>query len=148
MLFKMSTWCFDCTFSVLQASSKRQHHLNKHLYRPSTFLTSYEPPVYMDEDDERSAYYSSIQDPSADDSVSLLSSHNTNYWKPQRRYLYFYTCFFLYTSNLCFVIDPIPLTTPYVSSDLKDKDWLKLHVMCFWELVLYLTSSFKSISDT
>ncbi|XP_026230125.1 ZZ-type zinc finger-containing protein 3 [Anabas testudineus] len=51
-----------------KASSKRQHHLNKHLYRPSTFLTSYEPPVYMDEDDERSAYYSSIQDPSADDS--------------------------------------------------------------------------------
>ncbi|XP_033506124.2 ZZ-type zinc finger-containing protein 3 [Epinephelus lanceolatus] len=51
-----------------KASSKRQHHLNKHLYRPSTFLTSYEPPVYMDEDDERSAYYSSVQDPSADDS--------------------------------------------------------------------------------
>ncbi|KAM9845161.1 ZZ-type zinc finger-containing protein 3 [Aulostomus maculatus] len=51
-----------------KASSKRQHHLNKHLYRPSTFLTSYEPPVYMDEDDERSAYYSSMQDPSADDS--------------------------------------------------------------------------------
>uniref|UniRef100_G3PW63 ZZ-type zinc finger-containing protein 3 n=1 Tax=Gasterosteus aculeatus aculeatus TaxID=481459 RepID=G3PW63_GASAC len=51
-----------------KASSKRQHHLNKHLYRASTFLTSYEPPVYMDEDDERSAYYSSMQDPSADDS--------------------------------------------------------------------------------
>ncbi|XP_070775061.1 ZZ-type zinc finger-containing protein 3 [Enoplosus armatus] len=51
-----------------KASSKRQHHLNKHLYRPSTFLTSYEPPVFMDEDDERSAYYSSVQDPSADDS--------------------------------------------------------------------------------
>lgn len=27
----------------------------------------------MDEDDERSAYYSSVQDPSADDSVSALS---------------------------------------------------------------------------
>ncbi|XP_008277861.1 ZZ-type zinc finger-containing protein 3 isoform X2 [Stegastes partitus] len=51
-----------------KASSKRQHHLNKHLYRPSTFLTSYEPPVYMDEDDERAAYYNSVQDPSADDS--------------------------------------------------------------------------------
>uniref|UniRef100_A0A8D3D4V8 ZZ-type zinc finger-containing protein 3 n=1 Tax=Scophthalmus maximus TaxID=52904 RepID=A0A8D3D4V8_SCOMX len=51
-----------------KASNKRQHHLNKHLYRPSTFLTSYEPPVYMDEDDERSAYYGSVQDPSADDS--------------------------------------------------------------------------------
>ncbi|KAM6918563.1 ZZ-type zinc finger-containing protein 3 [Xenentodon cancila] len=51
-----------------KTSSKRQHHLNKHLYRPSTFLTSYEPPVYMDEDEERSAYYNSVQDPSADDS--------------------------------------------------------------------------------
>uniref|UniRef100_UPI003AAECFA5 ZZ-type zinc finger-containing protein 3 isoform X2 n=1 Tax=Centroberyx gerrardi TaxID=166262 RepID=UPI003AAECFA5 len=51
-----------------KASNKRQHHLNKHLYRPSTFLTSYEPPVYMEEDDERAAYYSSVQDPSADDS--------------------------------------------------------------------------------
>uniref|UniRef100_A0A672I5Z4 ZZ-type zinc finger-containing protein 3 n=1 Tax=Salarias fasciatus TaxID=181472 RepID=A0A672I5Z4_SALFA len=51
-----------------KASSKRQHHLNKHLYRPSTFLTSYEPPVYMDEDDERAAYFNSAQDPSADES--------------------------------------------------------------------------------
>lgn len=51
-----------------KASSKRQHHLNKHLYRPSTFLTSYEPPVYMDDEDERSAYYGSVQDASADDS--------------------------------------------------------------------------------
>ncbi|KAM3865646.1 ZZ-type zinc finger-containing protein 3 [Diretmus argenteus] len=51
-----------------KASNKRQHHLNKHLYRPSTFLTSYEPPVYMDEEDERSAFYGSVQDPSADDS--------------------------------------------------------------------------------
>uniref|UniRef100_A0A665XCV2 ZZ-type zinc finger-containing protein 3 n=1 Tax=Echeneis naucrates TaxID=173247 RepID=A0A665XCV2_ECHNA len=54
-----------------KASSKRQHHLNKHLYRPSTFLTSYEPPVYMDEDDERSAYYSSVQDPSDEESVPV-----------------------------------------------------------------------------
>lgn len=61
--FRTSSLC------VPQASSKRQHHLNKHLYRPSTFLTSYEPPVYMDEEDERSAYYSSMQDPSADESV-------------------------------------------------------------------------------
>lgn len=29
----------------------------------------------MDEEDERSAYYSSVQDPSADDSVSPLSHH-------------------------------------------------------------------------
>uniref|UniRef100_A0A7N8XKU9 ZZ-type zinc finger-containing protein 3 n=1 Tax=Mastacembelus armatus TaxID=205130 RepID=A0A7N8XKU9_9TELE len=54
-----------------KASSKRQHHLNKHLYRPSTFLTSYEPPVYMDEDDERSAYYSNIQEPSDEESVPV-----------------------------------------------------------------------------
>lgn len=58
-------------FNILQASSKKQHHLNRHLYRPSTFLTSYEPPVFMDEDDERSAYYSGVQDPSADESVNL-----------------------------------------------------------------------------
>uniref|UniRef100_A0A8C5EZR8 ZZ-type zinc finger-containing protein 3 n=1 Tax=Gouania willdenowi TaxID=441366 RepID=A0A8C5EZR8_GOUWI len=51
-----------------KASNKRQHHLNKHLYRPSTFLASYEPPVYMDEEDERSLYYNNVQDPSADDS--------------------------------------------------------------------------------
>ncbi|XP_007567475.1 ZZ-type zinc finger-containing protein 3 isoform X2 [Poecilia formosa] len=51
-----------------KASSKRQHHLNKHLYRPSTFLTSYEPPVYMEDEDERAAFYHSVQDPSADDS--------------------------------------------------------------------------------
>lgn len=51
-----------------KASNKRQHHLNKHLYRPSTFLTSYEPPVFMDEDDEHAAYFAGMQDPSADDS--------------------------------------------------------------------------------
>uniref|UniRef100_A0A8C5AMF0 ZZ-type zinc finger-containing protein 3 n=1 Tax=Gadus morhua TaxID=8049 RepID=A0A8C5AMF0_GADMO len=51
-----------------KVSNKRQHHLNKHLYRPSTFLASYEPPVFMEEEDERAAYYSSLQDPSADDS--------------------------------------------------------------------------------
>uniref|UniRef100_A0A671MUA3 ZZ-type zinc finger-containing protein 3 n=1 Tax=Sinocyclocheilus anshuiensis TaxID=1608454 RepID=A0A671MUA3_9TELE len=46
-----------CMYSK-KASSKRQHHLNKHLYRPSTFLTSYEPPVYMDDEDERVLYCS------------------------------------------------------------------------------------------
>ncbi|XP_057712630.1 ZZ-type zinc finger-containing protein 3 isoform X1 [Corythoichthys intestinalis] len=54
-----------------KASSKRQHHhLNKHL-RPSTFLTSYEPPVFMDDDDddeERAAFYCAMHDPSAEDS--------------------------------------------------------------------------------
>uniref|UniRef100_A0AAZ3NYU8 ZZ-type zinc finger-containing protein 3 n=1 Tax=Oncorhynchus tshawytscha TaxID=74940 RepID=A0AAZ3NYU8_ONCTS len=42
-----------CMYSK-KVSNKRQHHLNKHLYRPSTFLTSYEPPVFMEEEDERS----------------------------------------------------------------------------------------------
>ncbi|XP_061653173.1 ZZ-type zinc finger-containing protein 3 isoform X2 [Phyllopteryx taeniolatus] len=52
-----------------KASSKRQHHLNKHLFRPSTFLTSYEPPVFMDDDDEeRAVFYSAMHDPTADDS--------------------------------------------------------------------------------
>ncbi|XP_061695014.1 ZZ-type zinc finger-containing protein 3 [Syngnathoides biaculeatus] len=52
-----------------KASSKRQHHLNKHLFRPSTFLTSYEPPVFMDDDDdERAVFYSTMHDPTADDS--------------------------------------------------------------------------------
>ncbi|KAJ8011042.1 hypothetical protein DPEC_G00054080 [Dallia pectoralis] len=54
-----------CMYSK-KVSNKRQHHLNKHLYRPSTFLTSYEPPVYMEEEDDRAAYY--LQDPNGDDS--------------------------------------------------------------------------------
>ncbi|XP_067108727.1 ZZ-type zinc finger-containing protein 3 [Osmerus mordax] len=56
-----------CMYSK-KASSKRQHHLNKHLYRQSTFLTSYEPPVYMDEEDEHTRFFNSLQDHSADDS--------------------------------------------------------------------------------
>uniref|UniRef100_A0A672L8V6 ZZ-type zinc finger-containing protein 3 n=1 Tax=Sinocyclocheilus grahami TaxID=75366 RepID=A0A672L8V6_SINGR len=56
-----------CMYSK-KVSSKRQHHLNKHLYRPSTFLTSYEPPVYMDDEDERSHFFNSLQDNGADDS--------------------------------------------------------------------------------
>lgn len=71
--FHFYHWLYWHAFPlILQTSSKRQHHLNKHLYRPSTFLTSYEPPVFMDEDDERSVFYNSVQDPSGDDSVSHL----------------------------------------------------------------------------
>ncbi|XP_027004446.2 ZZ-type zinc finger-containing protein 3 isoform X3 [Tachysurus fulvidraco] len=51
-----------------KTSNKRQHHLNKHLYRPSTFLTSYEPPVYMEDEDERSSFISGLQDGTAQDS--------------------------------------------------------------------------------
>ncbi|XP_066537221.1 ZZ-type zinc finger-containing protein 3 isoform X2 [Hoplias malabaricus] len=56
-----------CMYSK-KASSKRHHHLNKHLYRPSTFLTSYEPPVYMDDEDEQPSFFSGLQDNTADDS--------------------------------------------------------------------------------
>ncbi|XP_017327313.1 ZZ-type zinc finger-containing protein 3 [Ictalurus punctatus] len=51
-----------------KTSNKRQHHLNKHLYRPSTFLTSYEPPVYMEDEDERSSFVCGLQDGAANDS--------------------------------------------------------------------------------
>lgn len=63
----------------------------------------------MDEDDERSAYYSSVQDPSADDSVSPLSSPNINYWKPFCCLFLFSCILFLHTSNWHFITDPIPL---------------------------------------
>nr|XP_029509241.1 ZZ-type zinc finger-containing protein 3-like [Oncorhynchus nerka] len=63
-----------CIYSK-KVSNKRQHHLNKHLYRPSTFLTSYEPPVFMEEEDERAAYYSSLQDPDGDDTVRHTATH-------------------------------------------------------------------------
>lgn len=62
-------------FLSCQTSGKRQHHLNKHLYRPSTFLTSYEPPVYMEDEDERSSFFSSLQDGTAQDSVSRFKPH-------------------------------------------------------------------------
>ncbi|KAJ8418505.1 hypothetical protein AAFF_G00000040 [Aldrovandia affinis] len=55
-----------CMYSK-KASSKRQHHLNKHLFRPSTFLTTYEPPVYMD-DDDHSSLYSGLLDHTEEDS--------------------------------------------------------------------------------
>lgn len=60
-----------------QTSNKRQHHLNKHLYRPSTFLTSYEPPVYMEDEDERSSFVCGLQDGAANDSVSRFKRHAT-----------------------------------------------------------------------
>ncbi|XP_069795407.1 ZZ-type zinc finger-containing protein 3 isoform X2 [Narcine bancroftii] len=60
-----------------KTSSKRQHPLNKHLLRPSTFMTSHEPPVYMDDEDDRSSFYSSQLDAAADeisDDESIPSS--------------------------------------------------------------------------
>nr|XP_033772105.1 ZZ-type zinc finger-containing protein 3 isoform X3 [Geotrypetes seraphini] len=40
-----------------KSSSRRQHPLNKHLFKPSTFMISHEPPVYMDEDDDLPTFY-------------------------------------------------------------------------------------------
>ncbi|XP_062849900.1 ZZ-type zinc finger-containing protein 3 isoform X2 [Trichomycterus rosablanca] len=66
-----------------KVSNKRQHHLNKHLYRPSTFLTSYEPPVYMEDEDERSSFFCSLQDgnmPDSDDeSIPVELRHLPEY---------------------------------------------------------------------
>ncbi|XP_036203305.1 ZZ-type zinc finger-containing protein 3 isoform X6 [Myotis myotis] len=45
-------------YSKKSSTSRRQHPLNKHLFKPSTFMTSHEPPVYMDEDDDRSCFHS------------------------------------------------------------------------------------------
>ncbi|XP_067386773.1 ZZ-type zinc finger-containing protein 3-like isoform X1 [Emydura macquarii macquarii] len=53
-----------------KSSSRRQHPLNKHLFKPSTFMTSHEPPVYMDEDDDRSSFQSHM-DAAAEEEVSV-----------------------------------------------------------------------------
>ncbi|KAM8931065.1 ZZ-type zinc finger-containing protein 3 isoform 2-T2 [Pelodytes ibericus] len=39
-----------------KTSSRRQHTFNKHLLRPSTFMTSHEPPVYMEEEEDSSIF--------------------------------------------------------------------------------------------
>ncbi|XP_043346406.1 ZZ-type zinc finger-containing protein 3 isoform X5 [Dermochelys coriacea] len=52
-----------------KSSSRRQHPLNKHLFKPSTFMTSHEPPVYMDEDDDGSSFQSHM-DAAAEEEVS------------------------------------------------------------------------------
>ncbi|XP_067892796.1 ZZ-type zinc finger-containing protein 3 isoform X2 [Heterodontus francisci] len=53
-----------------KSSNRRQHPLRKYLFQPSTFMTSHEPPVYMDIEDDRGSFYSSQLDASADDEVS------------------------------------------------------------------------------
>ncbi|XP_036610544.1 ZZ-type zinc finger-containing protein 3 isoform X2 [Trichosurus vulpecula] len=45
-------------YSKKSSTSRRQHPLNKHLFKPSTFMTSHEPPVYMDEDDDGASFHS------------------------------------------------------------------------------------------
>ncbi|XP_043859789.1 ZZ-type zinc finger-containing protein 3 isoform X2 [Dromiciops gliroides] len=53
-------------YSKKSSTSRRQHPLNKHLFKPSTFMTSHEPPVYMDEDDDRASFHSHT-DPTAEE---------------------------------------------------------------------------------
>ncbi|KAM9325268.1 ZZ-type zinc finger-containing protein 3 [Gastrophryne carolinensis] len=48
-------------------TNKRQHVLNKHLFKPSTFMTSHEPPVFMEEDDDHSSFHSRDLDTAADE---------------------------------------------------------------------------------
>ncbi|XP_075837167.1 ZZ-type zinc finger-containing protein 3 isoform X2 [Microtus pennsylvanicus] len=50
-------------YSKKSSTSRRQHPLNKHLFKPSTFMTSHEPPVYMDEDDDRSCFHDHMNTP-------------------------------------------------------------------------------------
>nr|XP_020824189.1 ZZ-type zinc finger-containing protein 3 isoform X3 [Phascolarctos cinereus] len=54
-------------YSKKSSTSRRQHPLNKHLFKPSTFMTSHEPPVYMDEDDDDRASFHSHMDPAAEE---------------------------------------------------------------------------------
>ncbi|KAJ7332572.1 hypothetical protein JRQ81_014752 [Phrynocephalus forsythii] len=60
-----------------KSSGRRQHPLNKHLFKPSTFMTSHEPPVYMDEDDDRSSFHSHManaadEEPSDEESIPVV----------------------------------------------------------------------------
>nr|XP_003223122.1 PREDICTED: ZZ-type zinc finger-containing protein 3 isoform X2 [Anolis carolinensis] len=59
-----------------KSSNRRQHPLNKHLFKPSTFMTSHEPPVFMDEDDDRSSFHSHManaaeEEPSDEESIPV-----------------------------------------------------------------------------
>ncbi|XP_077133667.1 ZZ-type zinc finger-containing protein 3 [Ranitomeya variabilis] len=60
-----------------KASSKRQHVLNKHLFKPSTFMTSHEPPVFMEEDDDHSSFHN--LDAAEDDDISDEESIPTSF---------------------------------------------------------------------
>lgn len=63
-------------YSKKSSASRRQHPLNKHLFKPSTFMTSHEPPVYMDEDDDRSCFHShmstTIEEASDEESIPVM----------------------------------------------------------------------------
>ncbi|XP_045147738.1 ZZ-type zinc finger-containing protein 3 isoform X2 [Echinops telfairi] len=63
-------------YSKKSSTSRRQHPLNKHLFKPSTFMTSHEPPVYMDEDDDRSCFHShmstAVEEASDEESIPIV----------------------------------------------------------------------------
>ncbi|XP_053446927.1 ZZ-type zinc finger-containing protein 3 isoform X2 [Nycticebus coucang] len=63
-------------YSKKSSTSRRQHPLNKHLFKPSTFMTSHEPPVYMDEDDDRSCFHShmntAVEEASDEESIPIM----------------------------------------------------------------------------
>ncbi|KAM4022572.1 ZZ-type zinc finger-containing protein 3 isoform 1-T3 [Anomaloglossus baeobatrachus] len=59
-----------------KATSKRQHVLNKHLFKPSTFMTSHEPPVFMEDDDH---FHSRDLDAADDEDVSDEETIPTSY---------------------------------------------------------------------
>ncbi|XP_036299600.1 ZZ-type zinc finger-containing protein 3 isoform X7 [Pipistrellus kuhlii] len=63
-------------YSKKSSTSRRQHPLNKHLFKPSTFMTSHEPPVYMDEDDDRSCFHghmsTTIEEASDEESIPIM----------------------------------------------------------------------------
>ncbi|XP_028610121.1 ZZ-type zinc finger-containing protein 3 isoform X2 [Grammomys surdaster] len=63
-------------YSRKSSTSRRQHPLNKHLFKPSTFMTSHEPPVYMDEDDDRSCLRSHMstaaEEASDEESIPII----------------------------------------------------------------------------
>ncbi|XP_033261855.1 ZZ-type zinc finger-containing protein 3 isoform X5 [Orcinus orca] len=63
-------------YSKKSSTSRRQHPLNKHLFKPSTFMTSHEPPVYMDEDDDRSCFRShmntAMEEASDEESIPIM----------------------------------------------------------------------------
>ncbi|ERE90523.1 ZZ-type zinc finger-containing protein 3 [Cricetulus griseus] len=63
-------------YSKKSSASRRQHPLNKHLFKPSTFMTSHEPPVYMDEDDDRSCFHGhtspAVEEASDEESIPVM----------------------------------------------------------------------------
>ena len=63
-------------YYFVHQGAHRHQRLNRFYYQPSTFLASYEPPVYMSEEDEDSMSYdadsvSSNHDAAEEDNVSV-----------------------------------------------------------------------------